>query len=50
LVDEETMKQLSLIDTLFNGENYKAMRNFSLDYQVSVEGELEKTNLGKKTA
>ena len=50
LVDEETMKQLSLIDTLFNGENYKVMRNFSLDYQVSVEGELEKTNLGKKTA
>jgi hypothetical protein len=50
LVDEETMKQLSLIDTLFNGENYKAMRNFSLDYQVSVEGELEKTSLAKKIA
>jgi hypothetical protein len=50
LVDEETMKQLSLIDTLFNGENYKVMRNFSLDYQVSVEGELEKTSLGKKIA
>jgi hypothetical protein len=50
LVDEETMKQLSLIDTLFNGENYKAMRNFSIDYQVSVEGELEKTSLGKKIA
>ena len=50
LVDEETMKQLSLIDTLFNGENYKAMRKFSLDYQVSVEGELEKTSLGKKIA
>jgi hypothetical protein len=43
LVDEETMKQLSLIDTLFQGANYKAMRNFSIDYQVSVEGELEKT-------
>ena len=50
LVDEETMKQLSLIDTLFKGENYKVMRNFSLDYQVSVSGELEKTHLGKKTA
>jgi hypothetical protein len=50
LVDEETMKQLSLIDTLFNGENYKVMRNFSLDYQVSVEGELEKTSLAKKIA
>ena len=50
LVDEETMKQLSLIDTLFKGENYKVMRNFSLDYQVSVEGELEKTSLNKKTA
>jgi hypothetical protein len=50
LVDEETMKQLSLIDTLFKGENYKVMRNFSLDYQVSVEGELEKTSLGKKIA
>ena len=37
LVDEETMKQLSLIDTLFKGENYKVMRNFSLDNQVSVE-------------
>ena len=50
LVDEETMKQLSLIDILFQGENYKVMRNFSLDYQVSVSGELEKTHLGKKTA
>ena len=50
LVDEETMKQLSLIDTLFQGDNYKAMRNFSIDYQVSVEGELEKTSLGKKIA
>ena len=47
LVDEETMKQLSLIDTLFQGANYKAMRNFSIDYQVSVEGELEKTSIGK---
>ena len=47
LVDEETMKQLSLIDTLFKGENYKVMRNFSLDYQVNVEGELEKTSIGK---
>jgi len=47
LVDEETMKQLSLIDTLFKGANYKAMRDFSLDYQVSVEGELEKTSIGK---
>jgi hypothetical protein len=50
LVDEETMKQLSLIHTLFNGENYKVMRNFSLDYQVSVEGDLEKTSLAKKIA
>ena len=50
LVDEETMKQLSLIDTLFNGENYKVMRSFSLDYQVSLSGELEKTSLNKKTA
>tara|TARA_R100001082_G_scaffold110616_2_gene91053 strand:+ start:102 stop:980 length:879 start_codon:yes stop_codon:yes gene_type:complete len=50
LVDEETMKQLSLIDSLFNGENYKVMRNFSLDYQVSLSGELEKTTIGKKTA
>ena len=50
LVDEETMKQLSLIDTLFNGENYKVMRNFSIDYQVSLSGELEKTSLNKKTA
>jgi hypothetical protein len=50
LVDEETMKQLSLIDTLFQGANYKAMRNFSIDYQVSVEGELEKTSIGKKIA
>jgi hypothetical protein len=25
LVDEETMKQLSLIDTLFQGVNYKAI-------------------------
>jgi hypothetical protein len=49
LVDEETMKQLSLIDTLFQGANYKAMRNFSIDYQVSVEGELEKTSIGKNT-
>ena len=47
LVDEETMKQLSLIDTLFQGANYKAMRNFSIDYQVNVEGELEKTSIGK---
>tara|TARA_R110002126_G_scaffold5590_1_gene29569 strand:+ start:467 stop:1351 length:885 start_codon:yes stop_codon:yes gene_type:complete len=47
LVDEETMKQLSLIDSLFNGENYKVMRSFSLDYQVSVEGELEKSSIGK---
>jgi len=39
LVDEETMKQLSLIDTLFQGANYKAMRNFSIDYQVNVEGD-----------
>jgi len=50
LVDEETMKQLSLIDTLFNGDNYKVMRNFSIDYQVSLSGELEKTSLNKKTA
>jgi len=50
LVDEETMKQLSLIDSLFNGENYKVMRSFSLDYQVSLSGELEKTTIGKKTA
>ena len=47
LVDEETMKQLSLIDSLFNGENYKVMRRFSLDYQVSVEGELEQSSIGK---
>lgn len=47
LVDEETMKQLSLIDTLFQGANYKAMRNFSIDYQVNVAGELEKTPIGK---
>jgi len=50
LVDEETMKQLSLINTLFNSENYKVMRNFSIDYQVSLSGELEKTSLNKKTA
>jgi len=50
LVDEATTKQLSLIGTLFNSEAYKDMRNFSIDYQVAIDGTLEKTSLGKKQA
>jgi len=50
LVDEATTKQLSLIGTLFNSEAYKQMRNFSIDYQVAIDGTLEKSSLGKKQA
>ena len=50
LVDEATTKQLSLIGTLFNSEAYKDMRNFSIDYQVAIDGTLEKSSLGKKQA
>jgi len=49
-VDEETMKQLSFIDTLFNSDAYENMRNFSIDYCEDIEGELEKTSIAKKTA
>ena len=50
MVDEDTMKQLSLIDTLFNSPQYEAMRNFSIDYREDIEGKLEKTSITKKSA
>ena len=50
MVDEDTMKQLSLIDTLFNSPEYEAMRNFSIDYREDIEGKLEKTSITKKSA
>jgi len=50
LVDEATTKQLSLIGTLFNSDAYKDMRNFSIDYQVAIDGTLEKSSLGKRQA
>lgn len=49
-VDEDTMKQLSLIDTLFNSDAYENMRNFSIDYCEDIEGKLEKTSITKKSA
>jgi len=49
-VDEDTMKQLSLIDTLFNSDAYENMRNFSIDYCEDIEGKLEKTSIAKKSA
>ena len=42
MVDEDTMKQLSLIDTLFKSHEYKNMRDFSIDYREDIEGKLEK--------
>jgi hypothetical protein len=50
MVDEDTMKQLSLIDTLFNSDAYEAMRNFSIDYREDIEGKLEKTSITKKAS
>ena len=50
MVDEDTMKQLSLIDTLFNSPEYEAMRNFSIDYREDIEGKLEKTSIAKKAS
>ena len=39
MVDEETWQNLSNIFTLYNSKAYQDMRNFSQDYEVSIDGE-----------
>ena len=39
MVDEEVWQNLSNIFTLYNSKAYQDMRNFSLNYEVSIDGE-----------
>jgi hypothetical protein len=46
MLDEQTWENLSSIHTLLNGQSYQVARTFSVEYEVNLEGNLEK----KKTA
>jgi hypothetical protein len=46
MLDEQTWSNLSQIHELLNSQSYQVARNFSVEYEVNLEGNLEK----KKTA
>lgn len=46
MLDEQTWENLSQIHDLLNSQSYKVARDFSVEYEVNLEGNLEK----KKTA
>ncbi len=51
MVDEETWQNLSNIFTLYNSKAYQDMRNFSEDYEVSINGtDVIKKDKSKKIA
>ena len=51
MVDEQVWENLSNIYTLFNSKEYITMRNFSENYQVSIDGKsVEKKDKTKKIA
>ncbi len=51
MVDEQVWENLSNIYTLFNSQQYTTMRNFSENYQVSIDGKsVEKKDKTKKIA
>jgi hypothetical protein len=49
MVDDKSHDILSNISALFNSKAYQNFRNFSLDYQVGIDGNLEKID-NKKSA
>ena len=51
MVDEEVWQNLSNAFTLFNSKAYQDMRNFSEDYEVSINGtDVIKKDKSKKIA
>ncbi len=42
MVDEKTMETLSNINAMFNSQAYKGMRDFSIDYEIDINGDLKK--------
>ena len=51
MVDEQVWENLSNIYTLFNSKEYVTMRNFSENYQVSIDGKsVEKKDKTRKIA
>ena len=50
MVDESVWSNLSNIFTLMNSDAYTKMKNFAVDYKVSISGDLEKRTPIKKIA
>ena len=50
MVDESVWSNLSNIFTLMNSDAYTNMKNFAVDYKVSISGDLEKRTPIKKIA
>ena len=50
MVDERVWSNLSNIFTLMNSDAYTNMKNFAVDYKVSISGDLEKRTPIKKIA
>ena len=44
MVDEKTMETLSNINAMFNSQAYKGMRDFSIDYEIDINGDLKKAS------
>ena len=42
MVDDKTMETLSNINAMFNSQAYKGMRDFSIDYEIDINGDLKK--------
>ena len=44
MVDEKTMETLANINAMFNSQAYKGMRDFSIDYEIDINGDLKKAS------
>ena len=42
MVDEKTIETLANINAMFNSQAYKNMRDFSIDYEIDINGDLKK--------
>ena len=42
MVDEKTLETLANINAMFNSQAYKGMRDFSIDYEIDINGDLKK--------
>ena len=42
MVDEKTIETLANINAMFNSQAYKGMRDFSIDYEIDINGDLKK--------